>query len=632
MAEFQKIPHIVGHSDDDASIHLYSTIGPARPSKTRSYDKRILSVLHSKSVSGSTKEANRLNSAFKEFTIQELTVSNNADKWTNVTGANVMHDDKMFPISDRTQASTGKWCSISTTQLIGVLIGIIVAILYFCVPGFIHSLDQTTARQLEQIEKLSLGLERLSRDSISGIGSNANYFSNLDELWTKVDSLERNVLTREESFVSLSHEISALDEKFKTIQSLTHDAEGFDSKLSAISDKLTRVSLIDAELRNLKDNVFKSTIHQLSHHVPVFIKDHKIQYVPEFENFIRNITTEEISRFWSLPKSVDGHSRDEASAHFETEKHPNFDLIRQFLKKEVYAQILTELARAQDMNSSSSLYGFLASDASNSMLTSRCLNGTKEKNDLASSTEQVSLNYADYDIGARVLGYLTSDNRPKRRTSLSKVFLGWYDYLTSNGLKDPSHLKYNANSVLSDKGPFWQCGSSSCTIGIRLSAPIILTGLSIDTPFEQIPATVKTPESISVYVKPKVPFHSRALRELQKVTRPGFSSKTANPYLRKFFKIEEIDVSINHEMSFIKLPKNFTQLCVPVRDIYIEFMANEGPTGVFGIKAYGHTPRPVQSPNPANSNDSRQTDAMKGKMESTHSVPHAVVLGDDLLT
>lgn len=233
----------------------------------------------------------------------------------------------------------------------------------------------------------------------------------------------------------------------------------------------------------------------------------------------------------------------------------------------------------------------------------------------------VKVNYAEYVLGARILGFLTqtsistdangrirSSNVPSDRSLARKVFLGWYDYLTSNGVSAPKEWKYNANNLLIDGGEYWQCKDKLCSVGIRLSSPVILTDLVIKTPHVHAgdsPALSENrytgsgskksilypPSQVSIYVKPKSAQHAKVLAQYQ-ASRPGqeadvLKDSPKSPYLKKFFKVKDALLEPGSTINHVRLPVSLVNLKIPCLDIYLEFHADKSPTGVYNIQAYG---------------------------------------------
>lgn len=233
----------------------------------------------------------------------------------------------------------------------------------------------------------------------------------------------------------------------------------------------------------------------------------------------------------------------------------------------------------------------------------------------------VKVNYAEYVLGARILGFLTqtsistdangrihSSNVPSDRSLARKVFLGWYDYLTSNGVSAPKEWKYNANNLLIDGGEYWQCKDKLCSVGIRLSSPVILTDLVIKTPHihggdsvalsenrytdsGSKKSVLYPPSHVSVYVKPKSVQHAKVLAQYQ-VSRPDqdadeLRETRKSPYLKKFFKVKEAVLEPSATINHIRLPVSLVNLKIPCLDIYIEFHADKSPTGAYNVQAYG---------------------------------------------
>lgn len=202
----------------------------------------------------------------------------------------------------------------------------------------------------------------------------------------------------------------------------------------------------------------------------------------------------------------------------------------------------------------------------------------------------VKVNYAAFSIGTRILGFLTStgENSIEGKSLARKVFLGWYDFLNSNGLQAPQNSKFNANNILFDGGQYWQCQSNMCYFGIRLPCPIILTDVIVSNPFTEKPAGLHLPDSISIFIRPKTKSQAAALLEYSKKFGnhiPASDSK----YLSKYFKVMELDLDSGIPTHYLQLPLSLVNLKISSRDLFVQIRSTQGNTGLYNIKAYGLT-------------------------------------------
>ena len=69
--------------------------------------------------------------------------------------------------------------------------------------------------------------------------------------------------------------------------------------------------------------------------------------------------------------------------------------------------------------------------------------------------------------------------------------------------------------------------------------------------------------------------------------RPDFLAPPKNKYLAKFFKIQEVQLSGQSSLEYIKLPVSIVNLKILTRDLYLEIESNEGSTGLCNVKVYG---------------------------------------------
>lgn len=575
MTSISSLPQIIDPTDDDASIHPYSNVGPARPLHRNTYDKRILSILQADYSRDKNKNSELLNRAFDQYF--EYDVGS-----TNILETDILDDgsNENRVLTRRVSQKSNKLLLVNS---VGLIIGIAVVILYYF-NGLFRSYEHM--RQINAIEEKFSRLEALSRE--------------LDEL----EKSNRELVQDSSNFKhpDLMVERGRLQENISN-EPLNDNPDDVLPRNDYKQKEKTLTSL-SMEGDALDDFVLRTISRYITKFVPVFMKDHKIRYTTEFHDFIRNITKEELANYQQLEthKKEFNFEGQTGAAVFGEQDIRNF--IRQELEQQ-RPQKKADLCNDQ----------IEVSDFSTELLN----DGSKQPRD---SHKQP--NFASYEQGARVLGFLTTQHgKQKGFPLLRAIFLGWYDYLTSQGLNSPDRLRFNANNALSRQAPYWQCKSNLCSIGIRLTTNVALREIVLSVPYSGRPANLDTPRTVSIFIKPRHQTHANLLRSLLANDLPSKAkSSEITPFLKKFVKVMEAELNPRVELNTIVLPSNLTNLNIPLRDLYIELESVDEPTGVFEIIANGHVL-------PEESSKSIPWSLLRLAEEQSFS---ATELGDDLST
>lgn len=609
MAGFPKVPLVRGDTDDDASIHLHSHVGPARPIPRRDYNRQIIEILNRKPHDSSEAEEleyEDINREFRKF------AESNRHTWSDDdSGEETQVEEppapkkKVKPVPEKQKALISLW----DPKVLGFLIGFVVLLLTSSFPNSTtktvpvpHDLAGVNSR-IDQVDRRVLALDDIAR----ALGQQVDlrdtkqeaFISGLTEKFEfvghKLETLEKLVASGKTHLDSLREEVDGYKEKLDNMELISADPDALEAKLGEVADKLTRLSQINTDVESMKEAIIQSLVERLPEHVPVYMKGRKIHYLPEFHKFL-----------YSFVENYSGQ-RNATAPDWETFVAKNEaslkDYIRSLLKNPNY-KFLSKDEFEKSLNEKISKNNAVLYSRLNKLIDNLDLSTNVTKYNLALSTNKVVLdnlldviskgsikvNYADYKLGSRILGFLTSTGRDSyQQKSLSrKLFLGWYDYLRSNGLQAPKNLKYNANNVLLDGGEFWQCEASRCAFGVRMSSPIILTDLILKNPMEMRPDDLTLPTSISLYIKPKNKKDAPVLESYLGKFRPEFlRAQNENKYLTKFYKIQELVLEAPGIVDHIKLPVSIINLRIPVRDIYVELRSRAGTTGLYNVKAYG---------------------------------------------
>lgn len=589
MTSSASLPQTVGDTDDDVSIHPYSNIGPARPMQRKSYDMRILSILQASQCGTKIENSESLNHAFDTYLRSDADVFNFENEDDQASHRMTTY----IPETNNDEKSWRYTCSYS--NVLGMLIGITLVIIYFWLSNYLSPIDLSLLHQIKAIEERYAELEKLSQEINSLMDERVSSMnSSLDG-----SKFPKSLLVSAQEVYDLF--VNRTGNLGKHVPYAVREVDNLQQTQTK--------KFLDEE--SIESFILQSIAQYITRFVPVFVKDHKINYTPDFAEFLRNITNEEISKKYGDAFQLMNFTDEPVSRKYLLEIEENE--IREFIHQE-----LEHLKNAPDANS-------------NDLLTAetkpRSLNSLSGK----SLTFSSQLNFASRERGARVLGFLTKTGQKDKDFSMTRaIFLGWYDYLTSQGLNSPGSLTYNANHALSRHAPYWQCKSKLCSIGIRLSNVIELREVVITAPRHMQPLSFHPATRISVFIKPRSRSHAKLLRAVQIEDAPGYERSTIdNPYLSKFVKIMQRELQFNAEVNHLPLSVNVTDLHIPIRDLYIELEAEDGSTGVFEIRAHGH----ATSETTKNDESILENDCSQSAIESISELLQLTTeLGEDLPT
>lgn len=615
MAGFPKVPLIRGDTDDDASIHLHTHVGPARPLSKRNYDRQIMDILNRRPIVSSDDEElllelEHLNSQFEQYSKQRRPSFYSDGEETEVEDA-----PERVPKSRETQkhriATKSKSQSWSAAGFDLRLIGFIFGIIFLLLMPFPRFFDPK-ASLLVQSDSSSIN-KRINfvEQRVDALDDMTKALSNqADSLESKqrafISSITQKIEGVSERLDSANHEIGggilqelrqdfvAYKKKVDTIEILVSDSDKLEADLAAISHKLFQLSQLADDVAAFKNEIILSFVEQLPEHVPVYIKDNKIHYLPEFQNFLRAF----VEKF--------ANKKDVASDL--SDHYSKLDLmVRKQVSKDVSNAVTSFVSRDElkkELNNRIAETNEALMAKLNSVLDGIDFSGNVTKIDVKHATNKVMLdnlvdivskgsvkmNFADYKNGARILGFLTTTGRDSymKKSLIRRIFLGWYDYFDSHGLRSPQNLKYDANNLLVDMGSYWTCETNSCSFGVRLSSPLILTDLIFKNPSQSNPGVV-LPNRASIYIKPSKRSQVGLIEDYLKRVKPEFlAAGKDNKYLTKFFKIQEVSLD-SKPVQQIKLPVSIVNQKIAARDIYIELYSREGFTGLYNLKAFGLT-------------------------------------------
>lgn len=521
---FPKLPRVTGDTDDDVSIHLYNNVGPARPlpkRKSSIYDEEVLKILEEDEDEGEVEEFNKLFKIFKE------TGKSGLDREVDIGDSDILDYDDETEVEDEddlaafkeqinrtykdreekkkgsgsgagtgskdtptkskattnTRGTTGAPSVAVIKYFLYVLLGIGVALLcavYFgseIAPTVPHTGEGGEIRSLSsKLTKLELQADIMSqKQSVLEINQNKlttssnEKFEEIVQRFQKIDKSLKN----SDNFQRLQAEFLKLNTSVNSVLE-NSDPNQLETKLNQVTKRLNELSEIGGNVEQLKTDILRRLLDQLPERIPVYIKDKKLHFIPEFHRFLTSFIERynEDNPIWEreeFKKVIDtGKGGDSSISKGELENylHAKFASNNKFLWGKLTA-FIDELTL--NVNSTTPASGnHIFTNGANQILLDNLLT-TFAKGSL-------KINYADYNLGARILGFLTKsspDDSPS--TSFArKIFLGWYDYLSS-----PKEWNFNANNILIDGGKSWECNSNECSVGIRLFNPIILSDIIV---------------------------------------------------------------------------------------------------------------------------------------------------------
>lgn len=614
MVGFPKVPQIRGDTDDDASIHLYSHVGPAKPIRNRNYDQQIMDILNRKphgDTEGETDlENEELNNRFQKYAYKQSNFAYNSEE--EDTQVEEEEEDHPLPPKKKSRSSsthttgTQSLISIYDPKFLGFIIGALVV--FFAWPflprNVVHaSVDLAGVNShIARVEQRVLAINDITAALTEQIdiaqskqeAFMALYSQTIASLESQLSAVQNASSASSQRFDNIQEEIQTYKQKIDSMELVKENPQELQTRLEEISSRLGQLSKLNTDIDSFKDSIVNSLVEKLPEHVPIFFKDRKIHYLPEFQKFLysfieKHNSGSKVNLSWN--EFLEENDSSLKSYVENVLKHPNV----KFVTKDHFEKSLNDFFARENAKLDSKLSKIIdAADLTGNLTDFETL---KKANDvmLESLVETVTkrsikINYAEYGLGSRILGYLTSTGLDSYKTKsfARKLFLGWYDYLSSNGLRSGDKLKFNANNILVDNGYYWKCENAGCSVGIRLLAPIIFTDLVLKNPLSSRPTSLTPPSKISVFVKPRKKQQVAGLQEYLRTFRPEFlSALGSNKYLSKFFKIQEVELPTGSSVEHIRLPVSIINLKVLVRDLYLQIESVEGTTGLCNVKVYG---------------------------------------------
>ncbi|EGV61488.1 hypothetical protein PSN45_000159 [Yamadazyma tenuis] len=629
MSRFPGIPTVVGDTDDDASIHLNSKVGPARPLPQISPKEQEIANILSKPSAAPSSQYNEVfetyyrngghvapapegddvtdhSSSGSDYEPQ-LDDSTDEESDEDATEVETPHEKSLLeepqdisiaPEPPIRQISPWKQAFLSV--LAGITLAVVV--IEVCYISVVYSRSKHTGHTVENYYEVNSKFEQLGSQVSHLASEHKNHKKAVEELANNQKHLQQsyeqlsdNVMNRfhgmESRFETLDtnksqingviQEVRALKVQFESVNLVSNHTE-FDHRLNLLTSKLDRLVELNDNIETIKADVLATLFQALPSQVPVYTKNNKIHYIPEFNKFLYNF----------IDSYFKEHGPTDWNAFVRENKESLDKYVKDLLSQSGVDGIdksrLHQLVAEQLAQNNQVIFDKFNNLVDNLNVDTNSTVSVKHDKILLSSLLEmfsegsVNTNYADYRLGTKILGFLTSvpsNDKPLPR----KLLLGWYDYLVQSS---PSYtsLKFNANNLLVDGGSSWRCQTDKnglCSVGIKLSSPVIITDVVVATDSQD-----SSHKAISIYVKPKSSSDYETIARYLSDFKMGFKlPQISNKYLKKFIKVKEasLDKPINH----IKLPISLVNLQVPARDLYVEFQSNQEVLEVRNIKVYG---------------------------------------------
>ena len=651
MAGFPRLPLVNGDTDDDASIHLHTHVGPARPLRQSNSridkDQEILRVLNEETEdSGEWTKMNKYFSLYKDGkldTIAQLSSESDSDSDTynetedeeeKARDYEFNKEDSIFTIgsqnrnereiSDRLsrlytepdptypsplfdeihtmkenlegeqegeqgdRQDDRQEPGSSTLWKYTIVFGIsfLLTAVAFLAGQFIHFQNETPR------DGVSYGLS----NKLKAVESN---IKNLIEVTNTISSRQNFVESNYDNLVkSMNDKFDLASEKFRSLEKgialgskhyhelhkqftqLKADSGVYanpEAKLDEINQRLGELSSVTSDLKSTKSKLMEEFLAVLPQHVPVYIKNKRVHFTPELHKylyaFIENYHHPQGNgTSWSQFVQENGEKLD---AYI----NPRTGIKR--LAKDQFEELLDKRLEANNRRVFEKVNGIIDSlqySTNTSIVGDKMfLSGMLE----VFSKGSIKVNYADYNLGSRILGFLTHLGVVPEKPLARRLFLGWFDYISGTSVQLPSQWKYNANNVILDNGSSWTCADGKCSVGIRLFNSVVPTDIVVKMSPEN------SARWVTIYVKPRNSGDTTRLRQHMEKIHLGTDETPKDKYLAKFVKVKELRVPKGY-LKHIKMPLSVINLRVPVKDVYVEFRA-ETPLEVNNVKVYGIT-------------------------------------------
>lgn len=634
MAGFPKLPLVNRDTDEDLSLHLHTQVGPSAPlpSKKTSQDDEMLKILND---DYNTSETNDFNKYFRQFqqtgriglvessddeneTDDEVNTNKSVEQIDDVEegaeGENKERDYEM--IEDKNQSvidsqeftdakinkpnlilfnefkkvkenksSGGRRSVVLLSSIVFSIAFGITLLMLNSFPSFGVALTDNMYNELSsKIKKLEACFTTINNNQ--GI-LESQYNGLIENIDDRLTAIEQNIQSIKLNPTN-SEELNNLKVEFNKIKLIAENYDKFefasdiDSKLNEMLKKIKILEKVNDDIDRIKTEVVDNFLSLLPKHVPIYLNktDNTMHIMPEFQEYLIKLVGNYDRNYSWETFMVENESKlkdfiGNSSLSSKGKSKINKDELEKFIKYKVenlivpFTDEFNKKIDALPLVWSEDLEDFRLGNMKEFYFDHLLKLFTKAS---------IRVNYADYSLGARILGFLTNYGNITQKSFFNKVLTGWYELLKPSGKKSLKYWKYNANNALLDNSLSWNCESSSCSLGVRLCNPIVLTNI-----------VVKQPKNnhlhLSLYIKTKDP---HAMKLLDDFNRLKFDSaiKLNNKYLKDFVKVKE--ANMDSHFKIITLPEILKNERIPVKDIYIELNSDSNVElthlQVFGIK------------------------------------------------
>lgn len=489
-------------------------------------------------------------------------------------------------------------------------------------------------------EKITLALQRTQQSFNHRLDDLNRNYQNVEERFHH-GLLENDSVTKEfklintklKSYEELLKRGRAVDvDHTKHLNDIFEQVSIFESALETTNKKVDDLmefkSKIEQVFSTLKENVLQSVIEKLPSLIPMSLtQDNEIRMFPEVYDYLSEVIRQTVN---SQLNSIDlKNVENQTQMTWENFLQQNGIELNQYLtqfvtdelklvKKLDFEQILVENFKANRDKLDKELFKIKKSiDQNVNLLESKISRLQHTSSDLIESNDASQLfidhlierkidenklriegraNYADADQGLSVVKNLTSksirNHLRKRKSIVSRALFGWYDFLRrvifgTNSFN--TALIDNPTNVLLENKAYWVSLVNNTHLGIKLSKDILLLDVLFVHPRnDNTLILTSAPRKISIYVKP-------VSRKDQDLLKEKFSKRYDQDFvsgLSQFSKITEFEYDINnaHINQYAPIPKEFSRLNIPIKEVYIEVETNWGHdqiTSLHNIKVFG---------------------------------------------
>lgn len=261
MAAFRNIPNVLNDSEGDASIHLYSNIGPARPLPHNQYEKRIASILHSTSLTNSDDEVKDLNEAFQIFSDETLNSEYESDttqveqgeQWRGVT---TMKTQKSASSKWRPRNQNATRAKLWNKKSMGFFLGFIVTTCWLLNhPTEFNPFDQHRVELEARIGSLESAVKTFMGE---GVMTPKQLELEVNQASRRIDFLE----DRLSGVGDFAADLKKVQESQIILDSIVASSDNKNSNMT--SSEGDAISQLAIELESLKDDISNQVVRKLS--------------------------------------------------------------------------------------------------------------------------------------------------------------------------------------------------------------------------------------------------------------------------------------------------------------------------------------------------------------------------------